>query len=83
MYAKIVGIGPEREGKNKNGRDFHGQVINLTYQKRGVDGLAVKEQYVSFLDMEKPPKFALNQEVFLDFDDSGYLLEIEIVPPAK
>lgn len=84
MYTKIVGVGPEIEGTSKKtGNLYHGQSLYMTHTKRDVSGYAVKEQFVSFMDMAKPPVFKVGDEVFMDFDDRGYLLSIEIVPPAK
>ena len=85
MYGKITGMGAVVKGdkSKKTGNPYHGQTIYLTYSKRGVEGLAVKEQFVSFLGMPKPPIFKLHEEVFLDFDDSGFLLEVEVITPGK
>ena len=81
MYGKIVGLGSVIEGvSKKTSKAYKGQNIHFTYKKRGVDGMAVKEQFVSFLDMDKSPAFKVGQEVFLDYDDSGYLLDIEVAP---
>lgn len=84
MYGKIAGLGPVVKGESKKtGKPYHGQTIYLTYDKRGIEGQAAKEQFVSFIDMPNPPAFKLNQDVFLDFDDSGYLLEVEVIVPEK
>lgn len=84
MIAKIIGKGPVRQGKSKKtDRDYHGQILELTYPKRGIEGLAVKEQFISFVDLGKVPVFNLGQEIFLDYDDSGFLLEFEIVDSSK
>ena len=55
----------------------------MAYNRAGVEGQAVKEQYVSFLDMDKPPVFKVGSEVFLDYDDKGYVLSCEIVTAEK
>lgn len=84
MMAKIIGMGPVIQGKSKRtGRDYYGQMLELTYNKRGVQGIAVKEQFISFFDLEEIPSFNLNQEIFLDYDDSGFLLEFEIMGSQK
>lgn len=84
MMAKIIGKGPVLQGKSKKtGRDYHGQMLELTYPKRGIEGLAVKEQFISFVDLEKVPVFKLGQEIFLDYDDAGFLLDFEIADSSK
>ena len=81
MYGKIVGLGAVIEGvSKKTGKAYRGQTVFLNYKKRGVDGMAVKDQFVSFLDMDKVPAFKVGQEIYLDYDDSGYLLDVEIAP---
>lgn len=84
MYAKIVGAGPVVKGTSKKtGNSYHGQTLHMIHTKKGVSGHAVKEQFVSFQDMETTPTFKVGDDVFLDFDDHGFLLEIEVVTSAK
>lgn len=84
MYGKIVGMGQVIEGTSKKtGKTYHGQTIHMLCEKRGVKGHAAKEQFVNFLDMEKPPVFKIGDNVFMDFDDKGFMLTLEIIPPEK
>lgn len=84
MYGKVVGLGPVIRGTSKKtGKPFLGQTLHLTFKKRGVEGTAVKTQYVDFQNMDSPPAIKLGDEVFLDYDDSGYLLEFDMVSPEK
>lgn len=84
MYGKIVGMEQVIEGTSKkNGKPYHGQKVYLLCEKRGVEGHATMDQYVNFLDMEKPPVFKIGDDVFMDFDDEGYMLSLEIIPPGK
>lgn len=84
MYGKIVGMGQVIEGTSKKtGKPYHGQTIHMLCEKRGVEGHAAKEQFVNFLDMEKPPVFKIGDNVFMDFDDKGFMLTLEIIPPGK
>ncbi|WP_304433543.1 hypothetical protein [Acutalibacter muris] len=84
MYAKIVGYSQVIEGvSKKTGKPFRGQTLQMMYERRGIEGHAVKEQFISFLDMETPPVFKVGQDVFMDFDDKGFLLSLEVVPPEK
>ncbi len=80
MVAKIVGMGDVIQGTSKkNGREYFGQSLSLTYEKPNVTGVAVLEQFVSFLEMDKQPAFKLGQEVVLDFDPQGHLMSVEPV----
>jgi len=80
MVAKIVGMGDVIQGTSKkSGREYFGQSLSLTYEKPGMNGVAVLEQFVSFLGMDKPPVYKLGQELYLDFDSQGRLLGVEPV----
>ncbi len=84
MYAKIIGLGSVTQGTSqKTGNPYYGQRLHLAYNRAGVEGQVVKEQYVSFLDMDKPPVFKVGSEVFLGYDDKGYVLSCEIVTAEK
>lgn len=85
MYGKIIGLGPVLKGdkSKRTGKPFHGQSVYLTYKRREVDGLVAKDQYLDMLGVEKPPVLKVGQDIFLDFDDKGFLLDIEVVAPEK
>ncbi len=84
MYGKVVGVGQVIEGTSKRtGKPYHGQTIHMLCEKRDVEGHAAREQFVNFLDVDKPPLFKLGDTVFMDFDEKGYLLSLEVVPPEK
>lgn len=84
MYAKIIGLGPAVQGvSQKSGKPYNGRKLYLAYDRAGVEGQAVKEQFVSFLDMDRPPIFKIGSDVFLDYDDQGFLLSFEMITPEK
>lgn len=78
MVAKVIGMGDVIQGTSKKtGREYLGQTLCMTYEKPNVTGLAVMEQFISFLGMEKQPVYKLGQELYLDFDSQGRLLGVE------
>lgn len=80
MYGKIVGMTERRSGvSQKKGTPYDGQTLHLECSKRDVEGTAVKEQYVSFLGWDSPPKFQIGQTVLLDYDARGQLEDIEVI----
>lgn len=84
MYGKIVGKGPPVEGiSKKNGKPYHGQTLYLLCEKRGVEGHAAMEQFVNFIGLDKPPTFKLGDDVFMDFDEKGFMNALEVVAPEK
>lgn len=84
MLAKIVGLGDVISGvSKKTGREYCGQSAHLTFPKPGVNGVAVMEQFLSFMELPQPPKLKVNDEVYLDYDSSGRLLGFEVATPEK
>lgn len=84
MVAKIAGMGDIIQGvSKKTGREYHGQSVYLTYPKPGVAGVAVMEQFLSFMELPQIPKLKVNDEIYLDFDASGRLLGFEAATPEK
>jgi hypothetical protein len=83
MKALVVGAGEVLQGdkSKKSGKPYHFQMVHLQFKKVGVDGLAVKEQFVSYLDFPNlNPPIKVNDNLLLDYDDSGNLLEVEVIP---
>lgn len=84
MRAKIVGLGEVIQGTSKKtGREYFGQSAHLTLQKPGVTGVAVMEQFLSYLELDQPPKLAVGADLLLDFDQTGRLLAFAVAPPEK
>lgn len=85
MLATIIGMGDIIQGTSKKtGKLYFGQSLNLSFTKPGITGVAVMEQFVSFLELDQPPKFKVNDTIYLDFDSNGRLLGFELdTPPAK
>ena len=85
MLATIIGMGDIIQGTSKKtGKPYFGQSLNLSFTKPGITGVAVMEQFVSFLELDQPPKFKVKDTIYLDFDSNGRLLGFELdTPPAK
>lgn len=82
MKATVMGVSEIYRGdaSKKTGRPYHGQQLHLSYPKRGVEGQAVMTQYVDYTAMTGDlPTFRVGDNVSVDFDSNGRLLEISPV----
>lgn len=80
MTVEIAGVGPIVQGKSKKtGRDYYGQSISFIHARKGIQGSDVSKQFISFQELEEIPNFKPGQQVFLDYDNNGYLLDFQIL----
>ena len=84
MKAKLIGRGETFEGaeSKKSKQPYHFAMFHCTYKKPKVEGIAVKEQFVSFLDFPAMLQAKVGDIIDLDFDGDNSLLDASIVPPA-
>ena len=85
MKGTIVGKGEVLRGEKsrKTGNPYHCATFHLHVKKPKVEGTAVKEQYISFLDYPALLTAKIGDTLELDFDDGGFLLDISIAKPAS
>ena len=84
MVAKLIGKDKMLQGtaSKKSGKPFHCQTMYFTHNKVGVDGQAVRQQFISFLDFPNALTFAVGDTISLDFDGEGNLLGVDLVTTA-
>lgn len=85
MVAKLIGKDKVLQGEasKKTGRPYHCQTMYFTHSKVGVEGHAVRQQFISFLDFPNALTFAVGDTVSLDFDGEGNLLGVDLVSNAQ
>ncbi len=84
MIAKLIGKDKilQGEASKKTGRPYHCQTMYFTHSKIGVDGQAVRQQFISFLDFPSALSLSVGDTVSLDFDGDGNLLGVDLVTSA-
>lgn len=80
MVAKLIGKDKMLQGaaSKKSGKPYHCQTMYFTHTKVGVEGQAVRQQFISFLDFPNALSFNVGDAVTLDFDGEGNLLGVEV-----
>jgi uncharacterized protein YuzE len=81
MKAKIVGKAPHYEGaKSKTtGKPYSVQTLYLTYNPPGIEGCAVMEQLINYLDFPQAQALKVGDNISLDYNDKGKLLGVEAI----
>lgn len=88
MVAKLIGKDKMLQGDagKKSGKPYHCQTMYFTHSKVGVEGQAVRQQFISFLDFPNALSLNVGDSVTLDFDGDGNLLGVDVIttaPPAS
>jgi hypothetical protein len=81
MVAKLIGKDKMLQGDSskKSGKPYHCQTMYFTHSKVGVEGQAVRQQFISFLDFPNALSFSVGDTITLDFDGEGTLLGVDLV----